>query len=203
MKVFVIGFPKSATKTLNRAFKSIGVPAFHQSTSNGQNVSRLMYKGFRYHNGNPLYLLNHDFPHGYAVTEADYTNPSRDWVYWPQLDHLLLRNGFFMNPGVKYIYNYRDPHSLLDSFARWKGGDFRARVRDADLPGLPAGTGDSDEDLINWFNWHYHTCRDMFRPHPNNFLDVDIQSPHFRESVEDFLSVKFGWWGKENVNDQD
>lgn len=203
MKVFVIGFPKSATKTLDRAFWNIGVPSFHQSTGQGENVAALMHNGFYRHGGNPLHLINDRYRHKYAITEADYTNPAKGWVYWPQLDHSLLKNGFFMNRDVKYIYNYREPYSLLDSFTRWKDGDFRARVTAADLPGLPPGVGDVDGDMINWFNWHYHACCDMFSQYPDRFLDVDIQSPLFRENLEDFLSIRFEWWGKENVNDQD
>jgi hypothetical protein len=101
------------------------------------------------------------------------------------------------------ILNYRDPKSLLDSFTRWKEGEFRERITRADLPGLPAGVGDKDADMIEWFERHFMACRAIFGLHRERFLEVDIESPDFREDLEHFLDMKFKWWGKENVNDQD
>ena len=198
MKIFCIGFPKSATKTLTRAFSSTGMAAFHQNTTDGQNVATALVSGNR-DKDNPFYYLNQRFQ-SFAITEADYTNFDRGIVEWPQLDYLLLRNALFHNPNSIMILNYRNPESLLDSFTRWKDGDFRDRVTRADLPGLPTGVGDKEQDMLDWFERHFMACRAMFRIYRTRFIEVDIESPDFQSKLEHFLDIRFNWWGVENAN---
>jgi len=203
MNYVLIGFPKSATKTIDRAFRSIGYNGFHQNWRDGQghrkNVAVWMYRGYD-ERDNPFEYFKPVGP--YAITECDMTHFGNNIVLWPQLDYDLLEIGLERNIDVSYILNYREPYSLLDSFTRWKDGDFRDRITRANLPGLPSGVGSNDDDLIMWFINHFETCRERFDKYPHRFIEVNIESDDCREQLEQFVGTEFQWWGRENVNDQ-
>ena len=195
--VVIIGFGKSATTTLDKALASCGYNTFHQNVSlEKTTVPELLACSYK-NSGDPFEQFREYAP--FAITQMDYTNPSKGLVAWPQLDYEMLEAGYNSSDDTVYILNYREPHSLTSSFFRWKNGEFIQRVTDADLPGLRAGVGWNENDVFQWIHAHYDECRRRFAG-SERFLEVNIHSSNFREIVEDFLSVQFSWWGKENVN---
>jgi len=198
--VVVIGFGKSATTTLHKAFSKTGYNSFHQNVKHlRRTVPELMVESYR-ESGDP-YAFFRDNLSPYALTQLDYTNPSKNRVIWPQLDYEMLVDGFEKNDDVVYVLNYREPYSLADSFFRWKDGQFRDRLIRADLPGLPSGTGYALDEIVEWTSAHYEKCRELFEG-SDRYIEVDIQSDDFRTDLESFLEIEFKWWGVANKNVQ-
>lgn len=217
--VVLIGFPKSATTTLDKAFLSTGYNSYHHhaylSTKNNQSdiskldyaydlvlndefplgyISELLYSSYK-ENGNPYSVFDDCEP--YALTQID-SNLSHISL-WPQLDYELLVNGLKCNDSVCYILNYREPRFLVDSMIRWKNGKWLNNLIESDVPGLPVGRGKDFDTLVKWINNHYNMCRDLFSKN-ERFLEVDINSDNFRYDVEKFLGITFKWWGVANKN---
>ncbi len=192
--ILVIGFPKSGTSTLQRAFTASGLTSAHW-TWNGNAIGRLIYDGW-FDKGDPLALLT-----GLdAVTQMDFCHPESGRNYWPNLDISLLLVIRRLHPGVKLIFNARPYDATVDSFARWQGwGALVERVTRADIPGLPAGRGDRHEDLTRWIEAHHAAIRDIFDYDPN-FLDLDITAPDARHRLSSFIGQPLKWWGVENAN---
>lgn len=198
--VVIIGFGKSATTTLHKAFSKTGYNSFHQNVKHvKRTVPGLMHESYVMY-GNPYRVFDEYRP--YALTQLDYTNPTKGQVLWPQLDYNMLIEGFQKNDDVLYILNYRDPYSLADSFFRWKDGQFRDRLVRSNLPGLPVGKGRSHDEIAEWAQAHFDRCRSLFGE-SNRFLEVDIQSDSFQQDVEEFVGVSFNWWGVANKNVQE
>jgi len=193
--VVLIGFPKSATSTLDKGFLSLHYNSFHHDI-HGHAISSIIYKDY-YKTNNPYYSFNSYKP--YSLTQLDSTWPSLGLDIWPQLDYQLLIDGFQKNDDIRYIYNYRNPKDLVSSMIRWKNGDFIKRLIDSNLPGLPIGKGGHQDDLVKWINNHFNKCRELFSG-SERFLEVDINSDNFRHDVEKFLGVEFNWWGVLNKN---
>jgi len=217
--VVLIGFPKSATTTLDKAFLSVGYNSYHHhaylATKDNQSnmdkrayaydlvltddlplgyLSELLYSSYK-ENGNPYSIFDDCKP--YALTQID-SNFSHISL-WPQLDYQLLVNGLERNDSVYYILNYRDPQSLADSMMRWKNGEWLDNLVKSDVPGLSVGSGKDIDKLVKWINNHYNKCRDLFYGN-ERFLEVDINSDNFRYDVEKFLGITFNWWGVANKN---
>ena len=194
--VVLIGFGKSATTTLNNALSSVGYNSFHHDIRSNP-LSKLVYESY-YKNNDPYLVFDKYSP--FALTQIDTLFPELSLDIFPQLDYDLLSKGF-ENESVSYILNYRDPDKLVQSFARWKNGDYMSRLIKSDLKGLPAGYGKNKEELILWINNHYSKCRSLFS-HSDRFIEVDIESKYFKETVESFLGVNFNSWGMYNKNIQ-
>lgn len=192
--ILVIGFPKSGTSTLQRAFTASGLTSAHW-TWNGTAIGRLIYDGW-FDRGDPLALLQ-----GLdAVTQMDFCHPESGRNYWPNLDISLLLAIRRLHPEVRLIFNARPYDATVDSFAHWQGwGALVGRVTRADIPGLPAGRGDRHEDLTRWIEAHHAAIRDIFDYDPN-FLDLDITAPDARSRLSSFIGRPLKWWGVENAN---
>ena len=195
-KFFVIGFPKSGTTTLQRAFRRAGLTSAHWGTPMGL-CGYLIYQDYRA-GRNPLHQLRRYE----CITQADVTSPDvhRDGeplVFWPQLDFELLDAIERRNPDVKFILNRRHVPDIIRSINGWY--DMRTRLTQAEIIGLPAGRGRTDEELRQWIEGHYRACEERFAGSPK-FLDFRIEDPKARSRLERFTGVRLPWWGISNPN---
>ena len=196
LKIFVIGFPKSGTSSLHHAFNESGIISYHQffkpKGKKKKYVADIMYKNFNTHND----IFASFNKNKIAITQADYTEIDK-WS-WPQLDYKLLEKTF-NQPDVKFILNYRNPKKILDSVNRWHN-NYRERIINADLPGLPIGQGTLDSDMTEWFENHFKKCRKLFSYNPQKFLEIDIESDTVKKDLSQFLNTEIVWWGTKNKN---
>lgn len=195
--ILVVGFPKSGTTTLHKAFSKSGLKSGHWDID-GAPIGRLIYDGF-YRHGDPFHHLD-----GFdAITQMDYCQkektPDGEQTFvnvWPNLDIALLLAIRRSYPDCKFILNYRRPAETASSIARWH--NLQKRITRHDCPNLPKGFG-SQADLTKWIDTHHQTLRSVFRNDPN-FLEYDIAAPDARAQVENFIGQKLAWWGVANAN---
>jgi hypothetical protein len=196
--VFVIGFPKSGTRTLHLAFRAAKLRSAHWVAREGF-CGQVMYRAFR-EGRNPM----EDLRRYHCIAQADVCLPGQsrhgeELNFWPQLDFEMLDAIERANPEIKFILNRRDPAALIGSIDRW--GGLRKRIVDSDIVGLPPGKGHTDAELLDWIEGHYRRCAERFDGKPN-FLDFEIGDPDAQTKVGDFIGVDLPWWGVANSNPQ-
>jgi len=191
MKAFVVGFPKSGTTSIDKALAASGLRSAHWKTTKGY-VGQIIYRNL-FAGIDPLAGLE-NFA---AITQADVCLPKEKLNFWPNLDFAVLRQIRRYHPECVFILNYREPRLTADSIRRW--GDLRQRIKQSDIPGLPAGYGGNDEQLIAWIENHFAAVRHFFKDDPK-FLELDIAAPDAPYKLGDALGVELKWWGKANIN---
>src|SRR3954451_13062533 len=199
VSIFVIGFPKSGTTTLQTAFGRAGLTSAHWRVPGGF-CGELIYEDF-YAGRDPL----ERFPELYCMGEPDVCRPDQrkngaELNYWPQLDFDVIKAIERFNPGMRFLLNKRRVPDLIRSIDKW-GGDFRQRVTGCDIPGLPPGKGATDDELREWIEGHYGACQEYFGGR-ETFLEFDIAEPETRGRLADFLGVELPWWGVANAKGQ-
>jgi protein O-GlcNAc transferase len=196
VRYFVLGFPKSGTSTLEKAFERAGLRAAHWRVRQGY-CGELIYRDFLAARG-PLHTLRkYD-----VIAQADVCLPAtspteRSINYWPQLDFNVIQAIQEHHPTTKFILNTRDIAELISSIDRWS--ELRQRMTIMDIPGLPIGAGSQDEELHDWIAGHYAACRSHFAACPD-YLEYDIDDQSAPRKLEDFTGVKMPWWGIANQN---
>ncbi len=192
--IIVIGFPKSGTTTLQKAFENSGMRSVHWRW-NKKSVGKLIYDGW-YDEGDPFF----HFDGIDAITQMDYCKIRLFGLvhhsYWPNLDIALLLAIRKMYPECKFILNYRPPAKTANSISRWS--NFQKRLIRTDCIGLPKNRGNLEE-VERWIVTHIDAVRQVFRD-DSNFLDLDITSETAGEELESFLGREIGWWGVANKN---
>lgn len=98
---------------------------------------------------------------------------------WPQMDLSLLESLRNHHPDCTFILNKRPITHWIRSVTNWK--DFRQRITEADIPGLPPGVGSKDEELEAWINWHHERMRDFFKG--ENFIEINIENTRETEKI--------------------
>src|SRR3954449_13491366 len=199
VSIFVIGFPKSGTTTLQTAFGRAGLTSAHWRVPGGF-CGELIYEDF-YAGRNPL----ERFPEFDCIAQPDVCRPDQrkngvELNYWPQLDFDVLQAIERFNPGMRFLLNKRRVPDLIRSIDKW-GGDFRQRVTACDIPGLPPGKGATDDELRDWIEGHYRACQEHFGGR-DTFLEFDIAEPETRDRLAEFLGVGLPWWGVANAKGQ-
>jgi predicted O-methyltransferase YrrM len=200
VKIFVLGFPKSGTTTLQQAFGRAGLRSAHWRVGD-QYCGELIYEDFRA-GRNPLERMSdHD-----CITQPDVCRPNlhRDGGaagpnYWPQLDFDVISAIQAHNPDIRFILNRREVPDIIRSITRW--ADLRERLTVSDIIGLPPGKGGADEDLRAWIEGHYRACEHHFADQPERLLDFNITDPDAHAKVQAFVGVELPWWGIANPND--
>lgn len=190
-KLFVVGFPKSGTSTLQKALHASGVATAHWQVRKGF-VGELMYRGLRDQDDPWFHLQAYQ-----ALTQADVCLPEEGVNYWPNLDLELIDRLRQRHPDCLFVLNHRDPRKIVDSIRRWPS--LRERLVRADIPGLPPGVGDDDAELEHWIEAHYARMRERFRGDAS-FVEIDIEDPDAPRALERALGIELGWWGIRNVN---
>lgn len=190
LKLFVVGFPKSGTSTLQNALTRSGLKSAHWSDPVAGYVGPSMYK--RYFRGEDPMTDFADFD---AVTQADVTINGSN--YWPQLDFSMLRAIQRYHPDCLFTLNYRAPEETAASMIKW--ADYGERLRSNDIPGLPKRYGRNAKELATWIGAHHEALRHFFRD-SDHFFEYDIADPKAPELLGDRLGIPIKWWGQSNVN---
>lgn len=193
-KIFVIGFPKCGTTSIHDSLLKSRIKSIHWGEDwvyerpykldeiiNGL-VGCLIEKAKKEKKDLLHYLDNYK-----AITQMEVCYNS-DCCYWPQLVDVPALDKQY--PNSKFIFNNRDIKNWLKSITKWKINSWpslRDRIKDCDLPGLPAGRG-SDEDLESWYNWHKQNMVDYFYG-KDNFIIFDIEKDA-QEKLGEFLEIK-------------
>ncbi|MFW6286102.1 MAG: sulfotransferase family protein [Nanoarchaeota archaeon] len=189
-RIFVIGFPKSGTTTINTALESSGFIGAHWYVEEGF-VGDLMYRGFIKHDDPWYYLQNYS-----AITQADVCLSNKNMNYWPNLDFSIIKKIQTKYPRCLFLLNYRNPILISNSIKNWN--DLQKRLIVSKIPGLPKGNG-IDNDLTNWIQMHFENVREHFKDN-ENFLELDISKDNAPFILGEKIGVKINNWGVRNKN---
>ena len=187
-KIFVCGFPKSGTMSLQKAFTESGINSAHWHIDSGY-VGQLMYDG---HNkfDDPWHFLE-----SYkAITQADVCLPHIDINFWPNLDFDIIKKLENLYPDCLFLLNYRKPEDIINSIKNW--GNLYARINQADIIGLTSGHR-TEEDLLRWMENHFTNLREYFK-NKHNFLELDISNSKANAILGRKLGIEIKWWGVTN-----
>ena len=188
MKLFVVGFPKSGTTTLTMALEASGMNPVHWGDADGRFVGQVIYDNVLAGRDPFATLDSYD-----AVTQADVCLPAHNINFWPNLDFSILSAIRAAHPDCLFLLNHRDPRGLIRSIDRWPA--LRDRLVQSDIPGLPAGKGRDDSELIRWIENHYAACRRFFAADPA-FIELSIEAPDTPVRLGQALGIEIREWGR-------
>lgn len=199
LRVINLGLPKSGTTTLARALRRAGLAtADHRirgaqtddAALRGAYVGDLIYRGL-FETGDPLAHLQ-----GFAaISEMSVLREGRS--LWPQTDFAVIKAIRDLHPDARFVATRRDAFAMSQSMLAWSNmGD---RLHQADIPGLPAGFGDTTRARIAWIEGHHAHLRAIFAGDAR-FFELDIAAGDARDRLAAFLGRDLPWWGRSNVN---
>jgi len=206
MKIFIVGFPKAGTSSIQYALQKAKIPSIHWARYNLPNGLR--HLGHLYRKGQPAasvgalidwakkdgipllsYLNDYD-----AFTQMD-ISLNKTLNFWPQLTDVPTLNEQY--PNSKFIFNTRPIHKWINSVNNW--GNLRKRLTRLDIPGLPSGKGDKDTHLEDWHNWHLENIKQFFTDKPDQLIVFDIENDNPKKLAK-FLGIKNMVWEHKNKN---
>ncbi|MFT4961851.1 MAG: hypothetical protein ACI92Z_002945 [Paracoccaceae bacterium] len=195
-----LGLPKSGTTTLARALRRSGMRVADHRIRGKQTkdaalkdayVGELLYQGF-YEAGDPAARI----PTFTAIAEMSVLRQGRS--VWPQMDYALISAIKAHHPGVKFLASRRDAFAMSQSMLGWSDLG-TARLPQNDIPGLPAGYGETSKQREQWINGHYATLCQLFK-NCDDFLEYDVSDDTAPQKIATFLGRKMPWWGKLNTS---
>lgn len=184
-KIFVIGFPKCGTTSLQESFLRVGMPSIHWGNSiDNTHVFLAAHKiETAKKEGLPLLTYLSDYKAFTQMEACIY-----EYCYWPQmLDTPALDSQY---PNSKFIFNDRNTEKWIKSVSRWvvHGQNLRERFIKFDIPGLPKGKGKEDKELEDWYLWHKNNMIDYFK-NKDNFIVFNIENDDPKKLGE-FLQIE-------------
>jgi hypothetical protein len=191
MRAIVVGFPKSGTTTITMALERSGLRCAHWD-HNGDYVGRLVYDGW-FEKGDPFAHLGEID----VLTQMDVLLPVHGLNHWPNLDIALLSWIREAHPDCLFILNARPPAKIADSMIRWR--NLQARLKGANIVGLPAGRGGTAAELERWIAAHQAAIRRIFAG-AGPFLDLDVAVADAPDRLGAALGIPIRWWGQANAN---
>lgn len=195
-RFFVAGPPRSGTSTIAHALKMAGIEAVHGSEpQSGAPLGILLLRAF-VEGRDPLAYLPR-YIEAVADCHATRTPKWDNSSAWPTFMPGFFRRFREHHPGAFVILNTREPGAWISSLTRWK--DLRARIGKADLPFLPPGKGDKDDDLRRWVEDYYGRVRDELKGDAK-LIEFDIADPKAGEILGRKAGLRLPWWGKMNAN---
>ncbi len=195
-----LGLPKSGTTTLGHALKLSGLKVAdyrirpHQTDDQDlqrEFVAQCMYRGY-FQTTDPLNELD-EFD-GFAEISALRGGLS----LWPQMDFGLIQAIRDHHPGVRFLASYRDPRALSNAMLRWSDLGTE-RLPQSEIPGLPAGFGETTHERMRWIEAHYAHLRQIFK-NDDVFLEYDVSDKQAPAQISAHIGVSLKWWGKTNKN---
>ncbi len=200
LRVINLGLPKSGTTTLGHALKLSGLRTAdyrirpHQTQDESlhrQFVGQLMYQGY-FHTGDPLVHMD-EFQ---GFTEINVLRGALS--LWPQMDWGLIDAIRTHHPGARFVASWRDPRAISDSMLRWSNLGTE-RLPQGQIPGLPAGFGETTDERIRWIEAHYAHLDRLFAG-DDTFLRFDIADRDAAQKIGAHLGLTLKWWGRRNAN---
>lgn len=198
LRIVNLGLPKSGTSTLARALRRGCLScADHQFDLRGKEdamtnayVGEMMYRGL-FDSGDPAqYFSGYDSISEMSVLRADIS-------LWPQMDFAIIDALRRLHPDLKFVATRRDAFLMSQSILAWT--NMENRLTETNIPGLPAGFGDTSKARIQWIEAHYAHLRQIFSDDPR-FLELDVAHPNARKTLSEFLDIDLPWWGRRNSN---
>lgn len=200
LRVVNLGLPKTGTTTLARAMKMSGFKvADHRIRAKQTPVTEihdafvgdLMYRGY-FETGDPAAHM----PGFDAIAEMSLLRKGRS--LWPQCDFGIIDAIRTHHPEAKFVASSRDPFELSQSMLAWSDLG-TSRMPAANIPGLPAGYGETSKERMQWIKAHTAMLRSVFAGDPS-FLEFDIEDPDARQKISSHIGVELQWWGRANAN---
>ncbi|MGV6850121.1 MAG: hypothetical protein ACWA5A_17245 [Marinibacterium sp.] len=200
LRVVNLGLPKSGTTTLARALRRAGLRIAdyriqtrqtNDTNLHGKFVGALLYEGY-FDGGDPAARLA-DFD---GLTEISLLRRERS--LWPQTDFGLIDALRRHHPDLRFVASRRDAFEMSQSMLAWSnlGTD---RLPAADVPGLPAGFGETTKARMQWIDGHYTALQRWFQGDPA-FLEYDVADPDAPGRIGAHLGLDLPWWGRTNVS---
>lgn len=200
VRVINLGLPKSGTTTLGLALERAGLVVADYKIRRGKSpdpaiagsfVARQLYEGY-FRSGDPLERLQ-----GFdALTEVSVL--SGRLCLWPQTDYGLIDALRRLHPDLRFVASWRDPRAISGSMLRWSdlGSD---RLPKGQVPGLPAGYGETTLERVRWIEAHYAFLRQVFAG-DDRFVEYDTADPEAPALIGAHLGLALPWWGRANAN---
>lgn len=202
LRVVNLGLPKTGTTTLARALKMAGFKvADHRIRKkqtnieelHGQYVGALLYRG-HFESGDPAqHLTGFD-----AISELSLLRGGKS--LWPQMDFSLIDAIRQHHPDVKFLASRRDSWKLSQSMLAWSDLGIE-RLPSNDVPGLPAGYGETTKERMMWIDGHYTFLATIFKG-DKSYFEYDVEDADAQYLIGKHLGVELPWWGKANKNRQ-
>jgi len=204
-KIVVLGMPKCGTTSLHESFKRAGFRSVHWALDAGQEVKkdtrlrlygegaderllgRLITKAVQ-RGLPPFALLPGEVDALAEMNGCHWTSKQKDAVqaYFPQMQY--LREICDAYPDAHFILNSRNLQDWVKSVD--KHNDMRERLIQADLPGLPKGIGERDEDLIEWVSRHHERVAAQLMHCRLLKFNIDV---HGAAELSAFLGRRMEW----------
>ena len=198
LRVVNLGLPKSGTTTLGKALRRAGLNVADWKIRDGQSendalkdelVGKCLYEGY-FATGDPLAAMN-EFD---AFSEISAIGGGAN--YWPQFDYGLLAAIAEHHSGTRFLLSWREPSDIVESILAWRNLG-TGRLPKHDVPGLPAGYGESPDQLTRWVAGHYAYLRAAFAGR-DDFLEYRIDDPDAPARIGAFIGRDLPWWGRAN-----
>lgn len=198
LRLVNLGLPKSGTSTLARALRRGGLScADHKVTTRTDKLPKtdayvgdLLYRGLFDLSDPAAYLDGFD-----TVSEMSVVRDGQS--IWPQTDFAIIDALRRLHPDLLFVATVRDAFAMSQSMLGWSNlGD---RLHRTNIPGLPAGFGDTTKARMQWIDAHHAHLRTLFA-NDDRFLELDVGADRARDTLAAFLSIDLPWWGRRNAN---
>lgn len=200
VRVINLGLPKTGTTTFSRALKLSGFKTADyrirakQSddvTLHGAFVGDLIYRGY-FETGDPLTYFD-----GFqAISEMSVLH--RDQSLWPQTDFGIITAIRTRHPSTKFVATRRPSWKVSQSILAWSDLGTN-RLPGGDVPGLPAGYGETSKERQTWIDSHYAHLAAIFQGDAA-YLELDVTAPDVPEVLSKHIHHSVTWWGQANRN---
>jgi hypothetical protein len=184
-KIFVVGFPKCGTTSIHYSILTQGIKSIHWAKDPDLRTN-LVGVSIRKAKENGLPLLN--YLNNYRAFTQMESCIDQNNCYWPQLQDIPLLEKQY--PNSRFIFNDRNPEKWIKSVTNWNIsiGNLRSRLVSLDIPGLPAGVGHKDSELLDWYDWHKSNMIKFFEG-KSNFIIFNVEKDE-PQKLGNFLGIK-------------
>eukprot|EP00978_Attheya_sp_CCMP212_P037841 scaffold182005_cov59-Attheya_sp.AAC.2 len=217
--ILVVGMPKTGTTSIRDFFrcnghnashwkcatpimsnKMDGVPSLQKREKHAKYCAQVI-KGNIEHNRPPLQgtgnyqvyaQMDVELPH-----ETVFEGISRPFAcYMPQVNDLEQLSASY--PKATFILNTRNATAWVKSLRTFL--EFDEKLKQCDLKGFPAGTGDTDEEFEAFFQNHAQNIRNFVKKHPSHTLiEVNIEDPNAGTQLAEAFGQSAECWVKRNA----
>jgi hypothetical protein len=215
LPVVVVGMPKAGTTSLAAYFRCGGLDVSHYECGDHAKCGACIERAFEHRArdvldacGSYAAWAQMDFEGAPNTKGAEGLDGAKDRCFFPQVEALEAIAS--AHPSATFVLNRREDYAdWVRSVDDW--GDMRARLRDCDITGLPAGAGGEgdDETLIAFAEAHADRVRRLFGNDRSESESIDgrrhalVEVVIDREDAGEVLEAAFGidarrCWGQEN-----
>ena len=123
---------------------------------------------------------------------------------YPQINHLDKIHSAY--PQATFILNTRPVDRWIQSISKWNGDDRRSEqgylrqvLTKCNFESLPAGVGESDEEMREFYTGHSERIREFVRKNPSHTLvDINIENENASAVMEAAFGISSICWKQHN-----